>query len=64
MVADQRLIEQDLVKIRQALEQPTLKEAISAMEQVLASLGYVHLEADMLREERVLSRVGAKNKGL
>lgn len=38
------LTEQDLVEIRQAPEQPTLREAISAMEQVLARLGYVRAE--------------------
>ena len=65
-MAYQGLNEHDLVEIRQALEQPTLAEAISAMvEQVLASLGYVRL-ARMPREERALSgdnKDGTKNKG-
>ena len=43
-VAQEGLTEQDLVKIRQALEQPTLREAIFAMERVLARLGYVWAE--------------------
>lgn len=34
------LVEADLVKMRTALEKPTLPEAIKAMEQVLADLGY------------------------
>jgi len=37
------------------LEKPTLTEAISAMEQVLVSPGYVRLEANMPKEERISS---------
>lgn len=38
-----KLAEADLVKIRTALEKPILSEAIKAMEQVLADLGYVQV---------------------
>jgi len=55
MAAHEGLNEHDLVEIRQALEKPTLTEAISAMEQVLMSLGYVRLEANMPKEERISS---------
>ena len=34
------MIEADLVKIRTALEKPSLVEAIEAMERVLEELGY------------------------
>jgi hypothetical protein len=34
------MIEYDLVKIREALEKPSLLEAIQAMETVLKELGY------------------------
>jgi len=55
MVTGTSLTEHDLVEIRQALEQPTLLEAISAMEKVLASLGYVRPKTNVTGEERVLS---------
>ena len=55
MAAHEGLNEHDLVEIRQALEKPTLTEAISAMEQVLVSLAYVRLEANMPKEERISS---------
>jgi len=67
MAAHEGLNEQDLVEIRQALEQPTLTEAISAMEQVLVSLGYVRIKANMPPGERVLSgsnEDGTENKGV
>ena len=51
MAAHEGLNEHDLVEIRQALEKLTLTGAISAMEQVLVSLGYVRLEANMLRKK-------------
>ena len=37
------LTERDLVKIRTALEMPTLRQAIKAMEDALKELGYVNL---------------------
>ena len=40
---ERTLVEADLVKMRTALEKSTLQEAIKAMEQVLADLGYVQV---------------------
>lgn len=47
------LTEHELVKIRQALERPTLPETISAMEDVLASLGYIRFGSNVPRENKV-----------
>jgi hypothetical protein len=38
--SEQEMTEYDLVKIREALEKPSLLEAIQAMEMVLKDLGY------------------------
>ncbi len=47
------LTERDLVEIRTALEQPTLRQAIKMMEDTLKKLGYVNLN-----EERHATRLG------
>lgn len=53
MACGTSLTEHELLKIREAFERPTLSEAISGIEQVLASLGYVRLGFNVSRENRV-----------
>ena len=60
-MAYQELNERDLVEIRQALAQPTLVEAIRAVDQTLASMGYVRLQSFISREVSSLSKENKKN---